>query len=102
MPSAVGYAPRNPSGHLSGLLAGIHADPLLLLLERLHHEPEKRSAPISERRTTTTSEERPGLAAAALGNEPRQTAWLVGLEGQGTPVCVASGDGANIGDTRGG
>ena len=25
----------------------IHADPLLLLLERLHHEPEKRSAPIS-------------------------------------------------------
>ena len=28
-------------------LAGIHADPLLLLLERLHHEPEKRSAPIS-------------------------------------------------------
>ena len=47
MPSAVGYAPRNPSGHLSGLLAGIHADPLLLLLERLHHEPEKRSAPIS-------------------------------------------------------
>ena len=47
MPSAVGYAPRNPSGHLSGLLAGIHADPLLLLLERLHYEPEKRSAPIS-------------------------------------------------------
>ena len=50
MPSAVGYggyAPRNPSGHLSRLLAGIHADPLLLLLERLHHEPEKRSAPIS-------------------------------------------------------
>ena len=50
MPSAVGYggyAPRNPSGHLSGLPAGIHADPLLLLLERLHHtfhEPEKRSA----------------------------------------------------------
>ena len=42
MPSAVGYggyAPRNPSGHLSRLLAGIHADPLLLLLERLHHVP---------------------------------------------------------------
>ena len=30
MPSAVGYASRDPSGHLSGLLAGIHADPLLL------------------------------------------------------------------------
>ena len=50
MPSAVGYAQRNPrlpSGHFSGLLAGIHADPLLLLLGRLHYEPEKCSAPIS-------------------------------------------------------
>ena len=48
MPSAVGYggyAPRNPSGHLSRLLqAGIHADPLLLLLERLPHVPRTREA----------------------------------------------------------